>query len=170
VIDHATDIRMRAEIRAGELLAEMAERGERTGQGQGKGKGRKPQPLQKLSDIGVSKSQSSRWQKLAALPKEDQEQKIEQARRSLIEHASGMGWKLTRPGSSHALPSAICWEDTLQKVPVFIGVFEWNRGCHHQPEAQHPKSSAIHKLAGRLPHLYPPKAAELVEHVRFPCR
>jgi hypothetical protein len=24
---------------------------------------------------------------------------------------------------------------------------------HHQPEAQHPKSSAIHKYAGRLPHL-----------------
>jgi hypothetical protein len=24
---------------------------------------------------------------------------------------------------------------------------------HHQPEAQHPKSSAIHKLAGRLPNL-----------------
>jgi hypothetical protein len=26
---------------------------------------------------------------------------------------------------------------------------------NHQPEAQHPKSSAIHKLAGRLPHLFP---------------
>ncbi len=25
---------------------------------------------------------------------------------------------------------------------------------HHQPEAQHPNSSAIHKLAGRLPHLW----------------
>ena len=24
---------------------------------------------------------------------------------------------------------------------------------HHQPEAQHPKSSAINKPAGRLPHL-----------------
>ena len=24
---------------------------------------------------------------------------------------------------------------------------------HHQPEAQHPNFSAIHKLAGRLPHL-----------------
>jgi hypothetical protein len=24
---------------------------------------------------------------------------------------------------------------------------------HYQPEAQHPKSSTIHKLAGRLPHL-----------------
>src|SRR6516164_21465 len=28
---------------------------------------------------------------------------------------------------------------------------------HHQPEAQHPKSSAIHKKTGRLPHLYPRK-------------
>src|SRR5215831_8856187 len=26
---------------------------------------------------------------------------------------------------------------------------------HHQPEAQHPISSAIHKLVGRLPHLWP---------------
>jgi NAD(P)-dependent dehydrogenase (short-subunit alcohol dehydrogenase family) len=26
---------------------------------------------------------------------------------------------------------------------------------HHQPEAQHPKFSAIHKLLGRLPHLFP---------------
>jgi hypothetical protein len=25
---------------------------------------------------------------------------------------------------------------------------------HHQPEAQHPKSLAIHKNAGRLPHLW----------------
>jgi hypothetical protein len=24
---------------------------------------------------------------------------------------------------------------------------------HHQPEAQHPEFSVIHKLAGRLPHL-----------------
>ena len=24
---------------------------------------------------------------------------------------------------------------------------------HHQPEAQHPKSPAIHNIAGRLPHL-----------------
>jgi hypothetical protein len=24
---------------------------------------------------------------------------------------------------------------------------------HHQPEAQHPKSPAIHKIADRLPHL-----------------
>lgn len=82
LIDHATEIRMRAEIRAGELLAEMAERKERHAGKAPKGsRVATPTPQPKLSDIGVSKSQSSRWQRLAALSKEDQEEKIKQAKR-----------------------------------------------------------------------------------------
>jgi hypothetical protein len=59
---------MRAEIRAGELLREMEKN-----KGGVPGKtGRKGQPVldktPKLSDLGVTKDQSSRWQKLAALP------------------------------------------------------------------------------------------------------
>jgi hypothetical protein len=43
---------------------------------------------------------------------------------------------------------------------------------HHQPEAQHPKSSAINKNAGRLPHLcainvtsHRSKTASLFDHL-----
>jgi hypothetical protein len=71
----ATDIRMRAEIRAGELLAEMKKNKGTRAQLRGDvpigGRAQKP-PIDntpKLSDLGVTKMQSHRWQKLAALPK-----------------------------------------------------------------------------------------------------
>jgi N6-adenosine-specific RNA methylase IME4 len=67
MIRKATDIRLRAEKRAGELLVEMEKN-----QGAVRGKtGRKGKPVldtkPKLADLGVTKTQSSRWQKLAAL-------------------------------------------------------------------------------------------------------
>jgi hypothetical protein len=46
LITQATQIRMRAERRAGELLIEMEEREERRAQGHGDGKGRSLQPFQ----------------------------------------------------------------------------------------------------------------------------
>lgn len=84
LIDMATEIRMRAEIRAGELLAEMKVCGERVASKDmlKKGRGSSVQPREpKLSDLGVTKTQSSRWQQLAALPKEEQEEKIRAAKR-----------------------------------------------------------------------------------------
>jgi N6-adenosine-specific RNA methylase IME4 len=89
LITQATDIRMRAERRCGELLIEMAERKERAQQGQGKGKGRTPQPLPKLADLGVTKTQSSRWQKLAALDPDTFEHNIKRASTDAYDRMTG---------------------------------------------------------------------------------
>jgi N6-adenosine-specific RNA methylase IME4 len=77
LIDRATDIRLRAEIRAGELLAEMADTGARAVR-----KNMKSQPAtSKLADLDITKSQSSRWQRLAALSEDERERKIAIAKR-----------------------------------------------------------------------------------------
>ena len=101
LIEQATDIRLRAEIRAGELLAEMKVRGERH-KATGRLKGRNSQgshvatveAAPKLSDLGVTKTQSSRWQKLAALSRAEQEKVIAHAKQkadAAIERARANG-------------------------------------------------------------------------------
>lgn len=81
LLNQATEIRLRAERRAGELLREMAERGERdSGHGDRQSEKAKSQPATQLSGIGVTKAQSSRWQKLASLPDEKFEIRVEHAK------------------------------------------------------------------------------------------
>jgi hypothetical protein len=73
LIEAATEIRMRAERRAGELLAEMAKNKGEAGPGRGKAGGKTKPAFNappKLSDLGIGKTQSSRWQRLAALDEE----------------------------------------------------------------------------------------------------
>jgi N6-adenosine-specific RNA methylase IME4 len=75
LIKQATEIRMRAERRAGELLIDMARNGERAVR-----KNMKSQAAtSKLSDLGITKTQSSRWQRLAELDADNFETKVEQA-------------------------------------------------------------------------------------------
>jgi N6-adenosine-specific RNA methylase IME4 len=80
LITQATEIRMRAERRAGELLTEMKASGQREGAG-GDRKSKSPPAIliPKLSDIGITATQSSRWQKLAALDPDNFEDKVEGA-------------------------------------------------------------------------------------------
>jgi di/tripeptidase len=79
LLSHATEIRLRAERRAEELLAEMAERGERAGSGSADGSGRTPS-VPTLENLGVTKTQSSKWQKLAVLPDDKFELRVEHAK------------------------------------------------------------------------------------------
>jgi hypothetical protein len=71
LINHATEIRLRAERRAGELLAETEKNKGTRGQGRPSKRGRSGRPPKDetptLADLGVSKDQSSRWQRLAEM-------------------------------------------------------------------------------------------------------
>lgn len=86
LIETATEIRTRAEIRAGEMLTEMGKRKERRKGGDPKSQ---PVTLAKLADLGVNKMQSSRWQKLAAMPQKKQEEVIARRVRVAIAGAEG---------------------------------------------------------------------------------
>lgn len=83
LIDKATDIKLRAEIRSGEILTEMAAQDQRP-----RGR-RKVSHQATLSDLDISRSQSSRWQQFAALPLEEQETKIAKAKRIAVATIDG---------------------------------------------------------------------------------
>lgn len=74
LIERATEIRKRAEIRAGELLCEMGER-------RGGNQTTSERSLPTNKEMGITDNQSSRWQQMAALPASEQEALIERAKK-----------------------------------------------------------------------------------------
>jgi hypothetical protein len=78
--EYAIEIRLRAERRAGELLREVEKNKGTRGQGRPQKGGRGERPPKdatpKLSDVGVTKDQSSKWQKLADMPEKEFEAKV----------------------------------------------------------------------------------------------
>lgn len=92
LIEMATEIRVRAERKAGQMLAAMElQHGAR---GVGKSGVPASNPTPRLEELGVTKGQSARWQKLAAVPEEQFEQAVSAAKevagevtaRAVVEH------------------------------------------------------------------------------------
>jgi hypothetical protein len=74
----SAEIRLRAERRAGELLKEMKEQGERhRGSGDQKSESKLTTPI--LADLGITRDESSKWQQLANITEEEFEAKIQEA-------------------------------------------------------------------------------------------
>lgn len=89
LVNLATDIRLRAERRAGELLIAMERNGERQPQARPKINVRdvtmlsvEPEaPPQTLKELGISPDQSSRWQGIAKMPENQFEERVAQMKR-----------------------------------------------------------------------------------------
>jgi hypothetical protein len=74
----AAEIRMRAERRTGELLRETAKNGQRASRGQAGGRGHRTSPEPTIKNLGISRDQSSRYQKLAEIPEKQFEKLVRQ--------------------------------------------------------------------------------------------
>jgi len=80
MIENATDIRFRAEAKLGQLLTKMKATGERdTGKGNRNPSLKSQAGTPKLANFGVTKTQSSKFQKLGALTPEKREAIIKEA-------------------------------------------------------------------------------------------
>ncbi len=82
MVQWATEIKVRAERRCGELLRDTAARGERAAPGEpvSQMSKRATSAPPTLSDMGLTRDQSSRYQKLAAMPSEHFETAVETAK------------------------------------------------------------------------------------------
>lgn len=76
LVEWATEIKVRAERKAGQMLSEMP----KLAGARGVGKKVESHDVTPLSELGISKNQSSRWQKLAAVSDEQFEQAVTAAK------------------------------------------------------------------------------------------
>jgi len=110
LIDMATDIKLRAERRAGELLREMPKN--KGTQGAAKGRNSSgghvvvppEDTTSKLSDLGITKNESSRWQKLASMPEKEFEEKVTSLKSAMRAKTEGGSPKKSSPRSSPKPP------------------------------------------------------------------
>lgn len=89
VQNNATEIKLLAEKRAGELLATTMQHG-------GDRKSRSPNAILKLKDIGVNPGQSARWKKIASVPESTFREHIESTKASGRELTTASVLKLAK--------------------------------------------------------------------------
>jgi N6-adenosine-specific RNA methylase IME4 len=136
IIEYATAIKLRAERKAGQLLRELDKN-----QGAVKGKtGRKGKPVldtrPKLSELGISKTQSSYWQRLAGLDEAKFEAQVVAAQGKASRSLDGLHRELKRQQAREEYKNGIgggCTVadlrelvDSKRKFGVILADFPWD--------------------------------------------
>jgi hypothetical protein len=134
MIAWASEIKLRAERRTGEMLRETADSGQRRVAASGR-----PakacsvdQAFKKLKDFGISEHQSSDWQKLAAIPEPEFERRI---RSASGEPKTMTTATILKPPS---VPRPVPWE---AEARVWSGVLGWLSRAKDLPHSDTLKSA-----------------------------
>ena len=124
----ATEIKLRAERRTGELLLETAKSAQRNTGGKPSARS---EGLPTLKKMGISEDQSSDWQKLAAIPEQAFEQRIKDA---AGEPAALTTARILKP------PAPIRANPFEDEVRVWAGVSGWPARAKDLPAVKTLKS------------------------------
>lgn len=128
MITWASEIKLRAERKVGELLRQTAETGERAGLGRPGKTSSTEEVFRTLKDLGVTYNQSSDWQQLAAIPEPEFEERLRVAQGNPEAMTTA---KILRPT---ATPRGNPFEEETE---VWAGVSEWLRTARQLPPEAH---------------------------------
>jgi hypothetical protein len=134
----AAAVRIEAKAKAGELLQQMAEGGGRSS-GHTFQESQRATPAPTLDELGVSKSESSRWQQVANVPEDVREDYVEETKAAkgevttagLLRHGGARTGARGRPPLHHPMaPRDPITDEPLEAAPAINGYdrFEqvWN--------------------------------------------
>lgn len=119
----ATEIRIRAERRAGELVRAMIEAGELRGRG-GDRKSKSNDSILKLSDLGLSSDESMQWQRIASIPDKVFENHISDTKESGAELTTAGVLRLAR-GESSPFPHAWTLDEAAESLRRQVWLVSW---------------------------------------------
>jgi len=161
LIEDATDIKLRAERRAAQMIAEARESGELARQGQPKKNGDRPVTL---IDIGISKKDSSRWGKLGKMSDGDFEKHLEQKKKVVNDAVNkALNVHFSSDSSEWYTPEHII--DLVRKVLKEIDLDPCSNAAKSVPAALHYTKeddglSHEHEWRGRI-YMNPPYGDEI---------
>jgi 16S rRNA G966 N2-methylase RsmD len=118
----AAEIRLRAERRAGELLAETVRPGGNGSNQHGRPEELSPGATNARLPEGITRSQSSRWQRVATLPEADFEQVLEAGRR-MGELSTRAMLRAQQQAANRALRQAAAEQGASLPLPADAGIW-----------------------------------------------